>query len=350
MKLKLYEQIASDIEQKIRSGSLVPGDPLMGEVEMAKSYNVSRSTVRHAMAQLREKGLITREAGRGTFVQPRLRESVYLAVYDSFSRLFKPNDLFFRVWQKVVDRMDDAEIEVHALALDTKRPLREALVANYHQDMSGVLLLTYRPVEKSDLISVTQKGVPLVLLNRHVHSPGVHSVTLDDFGGMRRAIHYLNELGHTQIGLLSLTITPRTTFNDRIDGYHRAIDECGLVPRVFHSKEKGETVVQALHQMKAEGITGLVTISGSLAISIKRLAPSIGLRIPEDLSIVGFGDTSLVRDKDTSVTHVDYQSDLIGQLGSEVMLDILAGKKGIPSRHIIPTNIVEGGSVRKIRR
>ena len=64
----LYVQLMSEIEKDINSGIYKPGDRIMTESELAKTYGVSLITVRKAMGSLMEKGLVVRKQGKGTFV------------------------------------------------------------------------------------------------------------------------------------------------------------------------------------------------------------------------------------------------------------------------------------------
>lgn len=69
----LYVQLMEEVERGIRSGEYKPGDRLMTEAEMAKTYGVSLITVRKAIGSLTEKGLVVRKQGKGTFVaRPKL--------------------------------------------------------------------------------------------------------------------------------------------------------------------------------------------------------------------------------------------------------------------------------------
>ena len=65
---RLYEQIVSQIEQRILAGELKAGDQLPSENELAKQFRVSRTAVREAIKALREKRLVEIRAGRGTFI------------------------------------------------------------------------------------------------------------------------------------------------------------------------------------------------------------------------------------------------------------------------------------------
>jgi GntR family transcriptional regulator len=66
-----YRRVADDIAARIRSGELKPGARLLSERALAERYEVAYGTVRRAMKELREAGLVESVHGRGTFVLPR---------------------------------------------------------------------------------------------------------------------------------------------------------------------------------------------------------------------------------------------------------------------------------------
>lgn len=65
----LWSQVAEDIEQQIDAGELEPGSKLPGEIELAGLYGVARLTVRRAVKDLAERGVLVVIHGRGTFVR-----------------------------------------------------------------------------------------------------------------------------------------------------------------------------------------------------------------------------------------------------------------------------------------
>jgi len=68
-------QVARDIERDIGAGHLAPDTRLPSEIELSEQYGVARMTVRRAVAQLRDKGLVVTVHGRGSFIAPRDEET-----------------------------------------------------------------------------------------------------------------------------------------------------------------------------------------------------------------------------------------------------------------------------------
>ncbi|TNC18844.1 GntR family transcriptional regulator [Amycolatopsis alkalitolerans] len=70
----LYEALAKALTARIESGELAPNTPLPAEVQLAREYNVSLGTARHATRVLRERGLVVTVKSKGTYVAKRERE------------------------------------------------------------------------------------------------------------------------------------------------------------------------------------------------------------------------------------------------------------------------------------
>jgi GntR family transcriptional regulator len=68
--LPRYYQLQEIIREKVRSGDWLPGEPIPSERELSEQYGISRMTVRQSVSQLVNEGLLFREQGRGTFVEP----------------------------------------------------------------------------------------------------------------------------------------------------------------------------------------------------------------------------------------------------------------------------------------
>jgi ABC-type glycerol-3-phosphate transport system substrate-binding protein len=98
--IPLYYQLKLLIEKQIETGELRPGDQIPTEHELCRRYHISRTPVRQALLELTREGLLTRTAGRGTFVTPVERKTVTLQVTVSDARWQWPLEEAARLWNK----------------------------------------------------------------------------------------------------------------------------------------------------------------------------------------------------------------------------------------------------------
>ena len=118
------------------------------------------------------------------------------------------------------------------------------------------------------------------------------AVNADNIEMTSKMVHYLAEHGHTRIGLLCVPHNHHYK-TDRHAGYLKGMAECGLKPDpgwISCSGEIDAAVDSMLDLPSGQRPTALVTLSDSLAVRAQRQAWKRGLRIPDDLSVIGIGD------------------------------------------------------------
>ncbi len=150
----------------------------------------------------------------------------------------------------------------------------------------------------------------LVLCGRPpvVGAPAIVSVDYDHRAGVGAGVDELVRLGHTRIGYLGAG-RGMTTAELRLDGYRTAMTRNrlphakDLVRVAANSEDAGEAAARELLSMAARP-TAIVAMTDNIAVGAYRAARALGLRIPDDLSIVGFDDVPFVADLTPGLTTV----------------------------------------------
>lgn len=166
-------------------------------------------------------------------------------------------------------------------------------------------------------------GGRLVVISRH-HLPG-DAILPDNFGGARALAHYLADLGHRQIGVISGP--PKlTTTRDRVEGFRQGLRERGLdlpedlvLPGDF-GRASGEVGVRALLQRQPR-ITAVFALNDQMAVGALAALRGLGIRVPEDLSLAGFDDMPIARDVFPQLTTVRVPMEEMGARAMELALE-----------------------------
>ena len=234
--------------------------------------------------------------------------------------------------------------------------------------------IVYSASDGSDLLSaVLGRGLPVVLVDQ-TPLPGIAFIGIDDAGGAREAARHLLELGHRQIGVLSLefgpqggnapatgkgqprgTVTPerearlsyRTT-SERLSAYREAAQEMGATLAVMEARDNTpqEAEVLARELLQAQpGITALLCMSDVLAQGALSAARQLGLDVPGDLSVVGFDDVPSSAALGLSSVHQPTARK--GELAGRALLELLTG--GAPRELVLPTQLMVRGSSGRVR-
>ncbi|MGW1466982.1 LacI family DNA-binding transcriptional regulator [Streptomyces sp. NPDC002308] len=151
-----------------------------------------------------------------------------------------------------------------------------------------------------------ERGVPMVLVNAADENSGVAQVRVDDALAAEQALAHLATLGHERIGMV-LGPGGHVPSARKLAGFAAFCSRRGVAPEewrrlVAHALFTMEGGATALPRLLAEGVTGIVCASDALALGVIRGARRQGLRVPEDLSVVGFDDSPYMVATDPPLT------------------------------------------------
>jgi LacI family transcriptional regulator len=192
--------------------------------------------------------------------------------------------------------------------------------------------------------------VPFVCLNGYADVEG-HCVTLDDREGFLKQAHYLADLGHRRIGFVgtepqsSVSILCREAFIDGLKG--RGISVEGR--HVWHCHFQGDDVLPVADSLARDPNrpTAVATASISVAMRLADCLIRNGVRVPEDVSVIGYHDAPDAQWQRPSLTTVKMPSKAQGALAVECLLGLIAG--GDLRSKVVPgsAEIVERESCRR---
>lgn len=157
---------------------------------------------------------------------------------------------------------------------------------------------------------------PTVLYDNHVRgNPNVAQIAVDSFEGMHLTVEYLKALGHKKIGYLSSALQAYV-YQQRYHAFFRAMDEQGLPGSQSLSGSAyhiSDCLTHHLPRLLEEGCTAIVCSHDLLAISAMERLSQMGIRVPEDVSIVGFDDIPLCRCTAPTLTTIRQNRTEIGK-------------------------------------
>ena len=358
----LHEQLLNQIRDLILSGAWAPEDLLPSETELQHQLKISRSTIRQALSKAEAQGLIVRVPGKGTFVtrSPTGQADSRLIGYiscDSFRHLQSQllsgaESIVAAQGYRVVfcnsnrDPGEESRL-LQQLVLEDK--VRGILIwPVLHDDPSRRLFQLAR-----------QDRVPLVLVDRTFKGLPYDYVTSDNHAGAYSAVEYLAGLGHRRIAFLSRPILQLLTIAERLRGYQDALRDAGLIPLepwlVGDANQEMEIVVALrsysdAHSQDVEQIarhlkasprpTAIFAMNDMMAMQAMRAVRLAGLRVPEDLSLVGFDDEGIVNTLlDVPLTTVAQDAVTLGRRAAELLIERIEGHDGPSRGKVVPTEL-----------
>ena len=189
-------------------------------------------------------------------------------------------------------------------------------------------------------------GMPIVLISPLVDTPHRSVVRNDDTEGARTATRYLAGLGHRRIGHVGVPTWARPGI-ERLDGYRQGLAEAGLAADqalVFVGDASVASGLQGAETLLAldDPPTAFFCFSDLTAVGVLRGARSQGLRVPEDVSIMGFDDVPLARYIDPPLSTIRQDMAGLGRRATQMLLDAIAGTEPQESVELRPKLVVRG--------
>lgn len=216
--------------------------------------------------------------------------------------------------------------------------------------VDGAIVYACRPRSEAREWLIRRK-LPLVFVDQDP-VPGVPCVNVDDRGGARAAARHLLDLGHRHIGIVSVdqaddpADVPHPT-KQRLRGWREALEAAGVdapvVDAAAHSEFAAEEVALELLQ-RAPRPTAVLCYSDVIALGVVRAARSLGLGVPDDLSVVGFDDSPVAHRHDPRLTTVRQDVVAKGRAAAAALTAVIdsarAGLDPTAAHLVIPTELV----------
>ena len=216
--------------------------------------------------------------------------------------------------------------------------------------LDGVIIVGAYPAEHiSDLAEL---HAPVVLVDADISDTRFHELTVDDRAGGKLATEYLIDHGHMKIAYVGETAEQGSAADKRYAGYADALAAHGLSPernRVYHGQNSyafGERVAEAV-LAHADGTTAVFAASDILAIGLMHGFALHGVRVPEDMSIIGFDDLPISRMVSPALTTIHQDIAAKGEKAVDMVLDAMVTPEKRQSE-TLPVRLVERDTVRRI--
>ncbi|MBQ5310446.1 MAG: GntR family transcriptional regulator [Oscillospiraceae bacterium] len=356
-----YSSIVEWARKYIASHGLKPHDRFFTEKELCDMHGVSRQTVRQALMQLESEGMICRTRGSGTFVgehrmtAPQGGAAKNVGVITTyFSDYIFPHIV---TGIEGVLNMSGITMQI-SITRDQVAEERKALMNMISQGVSGIIAEPSKsalPNPNMDLYTELRSlNIPVVFINAKYTWSDSPCVAMDDEAAGRIVTDYLFECGHRNI----FGIFPHDDMqgHKRYSGFMRSISAhggTGAEQKVLWYPACDKNVFLDYSEQRLSELicssTGVVCYNDDIAVKLMVICRERGIRVPEDISIVGIDDARIASVCGTPLTTVTHPQKKLGETAAKQLLSMM--NNGIRSGDdiLFMPELVERESVSKIR-
>jgi GntR family transcriptional regulator of arabinose operon len=349
-----YIKIKEDIKSKIASGHFKPGELCMSESQIKESYAVSDTTAKKAIGELVHDGYLFRVHGKGTFVSESPGNSsaknILVLIPDIRSYMYPP---IVRGIEDILQKNNYMPVLCNSDSLAEKEKLYLRMLLN--DDVAGMIIVPkVFPIQSRDILEAARnKG--FVIINRRIEEWHGDSVLSDDFNGALTAVRHLLKTGCRRILQLLLPQAHSDAAIARTKGYAKALEEYGvdndpeLSVEITGGAEKTFDAMKKILDKKIP-FDAVFAQSDQMALLAMKALSEAGLKIPDDVSVIGYSDSDMARFATPALTTVRQPFYEIGRKAADLLIaQLKENKKPVEGLALLPTEFIIRESTRTFR-
>jgi len=248
------------------------------------------------------------------------------------------------IMRGIDDELDLAHYDMMLYTTHRREAKESSYVASLTQGMADGLLIVLPRNPATFMQTLRQRNFPYVLIDHQGTNEKDHAVGATNWQGAYNATEYLIKLGHRRIGFITGSMDLGCA-RDRLAGfqaalrtYHLPVDPQLIYEGDFHQPDgyAGGNALLSLPQPP----TAIFASNDVMAMGVMDAARSRGLRIPEDISILGFDDIPQSQNIRPALTTVRQPLEKMGRVAAQMLLDLLNDPQKDVSRVELPTELI----------
>ena len=351
-----YLLVADTLRKEIAKGIFRDGQTLMTEEELRIRFDVSRQTVRQAIALLEDDGLVDRRRGSGTYVRhgPRRRQGI---VHVGVVTTFITDYIFPSIVQGIEGALNKAGAVMNLSATyndsRTERDILERMLEGHVDGLIFEGTRTAKETPNADLFQrFAERNIPVLFINGYY--PGMDRIPhllMDDYGGGKMAAAVALDRGYTRpAGVFK---TDDLQGAERLEGFTDEMKNRGVtVPQerilCFGTDERltlfdtpaGQAFVRMLKNREADCV---ICYNDVFAATLMERLIRQDIRLPEDLGFIGFDNAAFSGVIRPTLTTLGHPKEEFGALAAEKILRMIGGEREKSVN--MPWNLIERESL-----
>ena len=350
--LPKYVQISEHFKELILSRDIALGDKLLSESEIVEKFKVSRHTARQALMQLEKDGFIYKEQGKGAFCcyKQKKDQNKNIAVLTTYIS----NYIFPPIISGIEEVLSAAGYTLSLFNTNNdKQKEGEYLNKIIDSDIDGLIVEpTMSALENINLPlykELEKRKLPFIMINAKYDEIDPAYVTMDDVEGGYTLTKYLIQMGHRDIA--GIFKYDDLQGRNRQDGYIKALSEFGIgskseyIGKYVTGEEEFLPYEFASNLLRRSNKpTAIVCYNDQIAFYVLQAVRDAGLKVPEDISIVGYDDSDMATATEVKLTTVRHPKCEMGKRVARFLINMIENNEEKPYYVYKPELIVRNSA------
>lgn len=280
------------------------------------------------------------------------KNNIHFIVFRKKSNASSDTKYFSQVFSGIMEGVDvqAKELGYHLMITYMDEENIKEQITYLTQNLCEGILLLATDMEQKYLKMFTKTKIPLIILDNYYETEDADCVSINNEQGVFQAISHFKQMGHTKVGYIHSTVDVHN-FSERYHGFLRAMEKCGLtvIPEYIFR-------LQADTDHMQEDLTAYFKTSESLpsaffadndiiAIHAVKALKNLNIRVPEDMSIIGFDNMPLSEMIDPPLTTIDVPKRRMGMMAVNRLIEIMKTDSGENFKLEIGTKLIIRKSV-----
>jgi GntR family transcriptional regulator of arabinose operon len=329
-----HEIIEKHYISLIEENKVSAGEQLPSENEIADLFKVSRHTVRQALSYLVQEGWIYKERGKGSFYSSKKsnKTNKNIAVLTTYISDY--------IFPKIISGIEEElrKKGYNLLLFNSNNDIENERICFENiikQDIAGLIVepaqSTINNLHHESIKKLEHNNIKYIAINANCDEDNSAFIIVDDEQGGYKVTKYLLELGHKNIA--AIFKADDLQGKKRRKGYVKALEEYNLS---FNKNIVGEYITDNqemyIDQFTKKILnmenrpTAIVCYNDKVALRVIDNCRKEGIKIPKDLSIISFDDSSLAVSSDVKITTIKHPKEEMGIKAAKCIVDMIEGR------------------------
>lgn len=328
-----YLQLKEHLKGMILRGEIAPGSQIPSEHTLARQFKLSRHTVRQALGDLENEGLINREQGRGTFCLGQIKNGAKtIAVVTTYISEY----IFPAVIRGIEEVLSPAGYNLILVNTDNNKAKEALCLENLlNQEIAGLIIEPTKSARENTnakyFMELEKRRLPYLMLHASYPESDPAYIIMDDEKGGYMATQYLLQLGHRKIaGIFKADdlqgVRRQAGFMTALADYQTEFipDFLGS----FDTEQLSSFPYQFARRLlqKIDPPTAIVCYNDQTALGILEAIRDEGLKVPNQISVIGYDDSSYALASEVKLTTIKHPKIDMGQQAARFIIDMVEGR------------------------